>query len=122
MKKATDKSVRENTTIAKMVNGLIVVENKKHGIIFSFPAAVWPVLPPQQRAWVERLTPWWDMSQPDWSPLSHRLRESCVAAINILTRPVPKTANPLTDRGMSVTPSTFILQPSTFNLQPSTFC
>ena len=34
--------------------------------------------------WVERLTPWWDMELPQWSPTVHRLRESCVKAINNL--------------------------------------
>ena len=85
-KRATDKSVRDAAVTVKLAAGQIVVENKLNGVLFSFPAAVWPG-PEQsayQRMWVQRLTPWWDMEQPQWSPTSQRLRESCVKAINKL--------------------------------------
>lgn len=69
-------------------------QQKVCGIIFSFPAAVWPQDARRQREWIERLTPWWDMTMPDWTPQAHRLRESCVKAINNLTRPDgPETAH-----------------------------
>ena len=97
-RRATDKSVRALPTTAKLVAGQVVVENKTCGIIFSFPAAVWPdnTMSAHQRMWVERLTPWWDMEQPQWSPTSHRLRESAVKAINKLFEcgaAAPETAN-----------------------------
>jgi hypothetical protein len=84
--KATDKYVRDLPTTARLVNGQVIVENKICGILFSFPAAVWPdkSMSAHQRIWVERLTPWWDMEQPQWSPTSQRLRESVVKAINKL--------------------------------------
>ena len=80
----TDKSVRDRAVTVKLSMGQIVVENKTCGIIFSFPAACWPDQSAHQRMWVDRLTPWWDMEQPQWSPTSQRLRESCVKAINKL--------------------------------------
>lgn len=81
-----DKSVRDHAVNVKLVNGQVVVENKICGILFSFPAACWPdnSMSAHQRMWVERLTPWWDMEQPQWSPTAHRLRESCVKAITKL--------------------------------------
>ena len=84
--RATDKSVRAAAVNVKLVAGQIVVENKLNGVLFSFPAACWPdsTMAAHQRMWVERLTPWWDMEQPQWSPTSQRLRESCVKAINKL--------------------------------------
>mgnify|MGYP001607890146 CR=1 FL=1 len=96
--RATDKSVRDAAVNVKLVLGQIVVENKINGVLFSFPAAVWPdaTMSAHQRMWIERLTPWWDMEQPQWSPTSHRLRESVVKAINklfpaaqLLTSPFP---------------------------------
>ena len=84
--RATDKSVRDAAVNVKLVASQIVVENKINGVLFSFPAACWPdsTMSAHQRMWVERLTPWWDMEQPQWSPTSHRLRESVVKAINKL--------------------------------------
>lgn len=84
--RATDNSVRDAAVNVKLVAGQIVVENKLNGVLFSFPAACWPdsTMSAHQRMWVERLTPWWDMEQPQWSPTSHRLRESVVKAINKL--------------------------------------
>ena len=84
--RATDKSVRDAAVNVKLVLGQIVVENKINGVLFSFPAACWPdnTMSAHQRMWIERLTPWWDMEQPQWSPTSHRLRESVVKAINKL--------------------------------------
>lgn len=84
--RARDKSVRDAAVDAKLVKGQIVVENKINGVLFSFPAAVWPdeSMAAHQRMWVNRLTPWWDMEQPQWSPTSQRLRDSCLAAIRKL--------------------------------------
>lgn len=83
-RRSIDKSVRDRAVKVKLVAGQIVVENKTCGILFSFPAACWRDQPAWQRMWVARLTPWWDMEQPQWSPTSQRLRESCVKAINNL--------------------------------------
>lgn len=85
---ATDKSVREITVTAKLVAGDVRVECKRAGIIFGFPRAVWPSDSWTQAQWIERLTPWWDMACPDWSPQAQRLRDSCRAAINRLSAPV----------------------------------
>lgn len=84
--RANDKSVRDRAVNVKLVQGQIVVENKTCGILFSFPAASWPddSLSAYQRMWVNRLTPWWDMEQPQWSPTSQRLRDSCLEAIRKL--------------------------------------
>ena len=90
-RRASDKSVRDRAVNVRLTDGHIVVENKINGVLFSFPAAVWPdaTMSAHQRMWVERLTPWWDMEQPQWSPTSQRLRESCVKAINNLLVPLP---------------------------------
>ena len=90
-RRASDKSVKAAAVNVKLVQGQIVVENKLNGVLFSFPAAVWPdsTMSAHQRMWIERLTPWWDMEQPQWSPTSQRLRESCVKAINNLLVPLP---------------------------------
>ena len=95
MKKTTEKSVRDRVTTAKRVDGQIIVANKTCGILFSFPAACWPddSLSANQRMWVNRLTPWWDMEQPQWSPTSQRLRDSCLAAIRKLFAP-DEASNP----------------------------
>ena len=85
--RATDKSVRDAAVNVKLAQGQIIVENKINGVLFSFPAACWPDQSAHQRMWVDRLTPWWDMEQPQWSPTSQRLRESVVRAINKLTEP-----------------------------------
>jgi hypothetical protein len=73
----------------KLKLGQIVVEQPVCGIIFSFPAHCWPDELAHQRMWVDRLTPWWDMEQPQWSPTSHRLREKCLTAINNLLARIP---------------------------------
>ena len=83
-RRARDRSVDSLPVKTKVKVGQIIVEQPVCGIIFSFPAAVWPSAAHKQRNWVERLTPWWDMDAPDWSPQAHRLRESCVKAINKL--------------------------------------
>lgn len=82
--------------------GQIVVEQTVCGVLFSFPAAVWPRAARQQREWVERMTPFWEMSAPDWTPQAHRLREACVQAINELTAPRSENREPLTDRDSSL--------------------
>ena len=81
-RRAHDKSVRGNPVKAKLKLGQLTVENPLNGVMFGMPACAWPRDPAKQRAWVERLTPWWDMDAPDWTPTAHRLRESCVKAIN----------------------------------------
>jgi hypothetical protein len=100
--RATDKSVRDLPLKVKSKAGQIIVEQSLCGIIFSFPAAVWPDDGAKQRAWIERLTPWWDIGEIGWTPTCQRLRESCVKAINklfpaeqLLTSPFP-TAQPRT--------------------------
>ena len=104
--RATDKSVRDRAVTVKLSAGQIIVENKTCGIIFSFPAACWPdsTMSAHQRMWVERLTPWWDMEQPQWSPTSQRLRESCVKAINKLfpTEQLLTSPSQVGGRGKSV--------------------
>ena len=56
---ASDKSVRDLPLTAKLKDGQIVVEQQTCGIVFSFPAAVWPKDGSKQWQWIERLTPWW---------------------------------------------------------------
>lgn len=93
-RRASNRNVDSLPVKSKLKEGQIVVEQNTCGIIFSFPAAVWPSEARKQRDWIERLTPWWDMTMPDWTPQAHRLRESCVQAINNLTRPDgPETAH-----------------------------
>ena len=88
MSKATDKSVNGSPVTAKLKDGVVSVENKLNGVMFSFPLACWPAHwnkttnELKQLEWITRLTPWWDA--PEWTPLAHRLRESCVKAINKL--------------------------------------
>lgn len=82
---ASDNSVRDQTVTAKLKAGNVAVECKINGVLFGFPLAVWPADSWTQAQWVERLTPWWDMSEPDWSPQAQRLRASCRAAINKLS-------------------------------------
>ena len=82
--RSSDKSVRDLSVNVKIKDGQIIAEQKTCGIVFSFPAAVWPIGYTQQAEWVERLTPWWDMCQADWTPKAQRLRESCRKAINKL--------------------------------------
>ena len=88
MSKATDKSVNGSPVTAKLKDGVVSVENKLNGVMFSFPLACWPAhwnkttSGLKQLEWITRLTPWWDA--PEWTPLAHRLRESCVKAINKL--------------------------------------
>lgn len=79
-----DRSVRDLPLKAKVKDGQIIVEQGTCGIVFSFPSAVWPKDASKQWQWIERLTPWWDAWLPDWTPKAHRLRESCVKAINVL--------------------------------------
>ena len=109
-RRSTDKSVRDRAVTAKLSVGQIIVENKINGVLFSFPAAVWPLhwnpttTAIKRLEWVTRLTPWWDMEQPQWSPTSQRLRESCVKAINNLLMPLPlkpDTANGGTSENMT---------------------
>lgn len=82
--RAMDKTVRDNPTKAKLKIGQIIVEQPSNGVIFSFPAAVWPRGSWKQAQWVERLTPWWDLDTPGWTAQSQRLRDTCVNAINKL--------------------------------------
>ena len=94
--RVTDKSVRDLLVKAKLKAGQIIVEQSLCGIVFSFPAAVWPQGSLKQAKWVERLTPWWDMDAPDWTAQCQRLRDACQGAINNLLHgatPAPKTAN-----------------------------
>lgn len=104
--RASDKSVRDRAVTVKLAAGQIVVENKTCGILFSFPAACWPddSLSAHQRMWVNRLTPWWDMEQSQWSPTSQRLRDSCLAAIRKLfpTEQPPTSPSQVGGRGKSV--------------------
>jgi hypothetical protein len=81
---ATDKTVRDLPVKVKLKIGQIIAEQKLCGVVFSFPAVVWPDDPMRQRAWIMRLTPWWDMAALDWTPQAQRLRESCLKAINNL--------------------------------------
>ena len=74
--------MRDFPVRAKIKNGQIIAEQKLSGIIFSFPAAVWPTQKLKRLEWVTRLTPWWDMGAADWSPQAQRLRESCINSIN----------------------------------------
>jgi hypothetical protein len=83
-RRGSDRSVDSLFVRAKEKCGQVSVEQPICGIVFSFPEAVWPKSPDKQLAWVKRLTPWWDMDAPDWSPQAQRLRESCVKAINNL--------------------------------------
>ena len=101
---ARDRAVRDLPVKAKLRQGQIIVEQPICGIIFSLPAAVWPSDPRKQLAWVTRLTPWWDMDAQDWTPQAHRLRESCLKAINNLKgAAVPgNREHPATD-GMNAT-------------------
>lgn len=82
----THKAVRDMPIKVTLKAGQIIVEQKLQGILFSFPAACWPDASQSahQRMWVNRLTPWWDMEQPQWSPTSQRLRDACLTAINKL--------------------------------------
>jgi hypothetical protein len=102
----TDKTEKAAPVKVTLKNGQIIVENKTNGVLFSFPANAWPLhWNPQTQAmkrmeWITRLTPWWDA--PGWTPLAHRLRESCVKAINKLTAPCSKNREPLTDRDLSL--------------------
>ena len=94
--RASDKTVRDLPLKVKIKDGQIIVEQQTCGVCFSFPAIVWPAGYREQAEWGERLTPWWDMCQPDWTPQAQRLRESCRKAINNLSVPValkPQTAN-----------------------------
>ena len=99
--RASDKSVRDAAVNVKLALGQIVVENKINGVLFSFPAACWPdaTMSAHQRMWIERLTPWWDMEQPQWSPTAHRLRESVVKAINKLFPTEQPLGTPLVATG-----------------------
>lgn len=85
--RASDRSVSSLPVQSKLKAGQIIVEQKACGVVFSFPAAVWPREVKKQRAWVERLTPWWDMDASDWTPQAHRLRESCLKSIIKLYTP-----------------------------------
>ncbi len=87
MKSATCKSVRDLPVKARLDGrGVIIVEQKLNGILFTFPAISWPVVSFGQREWVERLTPWWDIFHTEWTPQCHRLRESCVKSINAVIK------------------------------------
>jgi hypothetical protein len=102
---AMDKSVRDLPVKVKLKVGQIIVEQGICGVIFSFPAAAWPDDPLDQARWVMRLTPWWDIGGPDWSPQAQRLRDACRNAINKLCMGwwCPETEkHPATD-GMNVT-------------------
>ncbi len=99
---SSDKSVRGAAVKTKLKLGQIIVEQPLNGIIFSFPSHCWPMESAHQRMWIDRLTPWWDMELPQWSPTAHRMRESCVKAINkLLTRPASENREPLADGKMS---------------------
>jgi hypothetical protein len=79
---STDKSVRSFHIQARLIdNQIIVVKQAWMGCSFSFPAAEWPKDAWKQKEWIERLTPWWDMDVPSWSPQATRMRESCMRAI-----------------------------------------
>lgn len=77
-----DRSVRDLPLNVKLKSGQIIVEQGACGVAFSFPAVAWPNDVAKQYLWIQRLTPWWDMDAPDWTPQARRLRESCVKAIN----------------------------------------
>lgn len=66
---------------AKVKDDLLIVE-QGNGIVFSFPVSAWPSEREMQWEWILRLTPWWDVLRKDWTTQAHRLRESCVQAIN----------------------------------------
>lgn len=83
-RRATEKSVRDLSVTAKLRAGQIIVEQAVCGVVFSFPAAVWPSEHVMQWSWIVRLTPWWDVPRQDWTPQAHRLREACQKAINNL--------------------------------------
>ncbi len=87
----TEKSVRDFPVKAKLKAGQIIVEQRLLGVVFSFPAACWPddSLPADQRMWVIRLTPWWDIGPPGWSPTAQRLRAACQNAIKNLLKIKP---------------------------------
>lgn len=84
--RASDEGVRESRVTAKLKAGDVIVDCKRNGVIFGFPLAVWPATAWEQAQWIERLTPWWDMTAPDWTPQAQRLRDSCRAAINKLKK------------------------------------
>ncbi len=102
--RASDKSVRDLPVNVKNKDGQIIAEQKTCGIVFSFPAAVWPKDASKQWQWIERLTPWWDAWIPDWTPQAQRLRESCVKAINKLfpTEQLPTSPSQVGGRGKRV--------------------
>ena len=66
----------------KVNAGQVVVSETTCGVVFGFPAAVWPAAPDKQREWITRLTPWWDINLPGWTPQSYRLRERILSLIN----------------------------------------
>ena len=106
--RVTDKSVRDLPVKAKLKAGQISVEQSLCGIVFSFPAAVWPQGSWKQAQWVERLTPWWDMDAPDWTAQCQRLRDACRGAINNLLHgatPAPKTCDIPQGMGLPATVS-----------------
>ena len=81
----TVKHVREHPVRASLdERGVVAVAVKSQGVVFSFPLAVWPEDSFRKAAWIERLTPHWDMGRPEWSPQCQRLRDACQSAINIL--------------------------------------
>lgn len=102
---AMDKSVRDLPVKAKLKAGQIIVEQKTCGIIFSFPAAVWPKDVYEQCLWVGRLTPWWDALLPDWTPQCQRLRDSCRNSIDKLLQGAacPGNREQSATAGMNVT-------------------
>ena len=104
-KQATDKTVRDVPVKVRLKVGQIIVEQKICGVLFSFPAAVWPQDAMLQRAWVMRLTPWWDIGAPDWSPQAQRLRDACRRGINTLLQGavVPGNREQSAMAGMNVT-------------------
>lgn len=83
-KSARDKSVRDLPVEACLKVGQIIVEQRICGVVFSFPAVVWPEGSWKQAQWVERLTPWWDTDTIGWTPQCQRLRDACRGAINKL--------------------------------------
>jgi hypothetical protein len=100
-----DKSVRDLPVKAKLKAGQIIVEQGICGVLFSFPAAVWPQDALDQFQWVTRLTPWWDIGTRDWSPQAQRLREACQRTINKLLQGAacPGNREQSATAGMNVT-------------------
>lgn len=82
MTSVTVKSVRDFTITATVDRGQVVVRCRTAGIIFSFPAAVWPEKYFIQAEWIRRLTPWWDEGSETWTPQAMRLRDACSIAVN----------------------------------------